>query len=124
VSIGSSERPPSAWEGRSVAGPDRSADHSYSWARRWAAKEAAYKALYPGVKAQWKDLSLVRGAGGVKPVLVWEGDPAGARGLSLHCSLSHDADLVMAYVVAERTDKSVLGLKVVLATAEFSTKPC
>lgn len=73
--------------------------------RRWAAKEAAYKALYPSVRAGWKELSLVRGAGGVKPELVWEGRKAEGRGLKFHCSLSHDADLVMAYVLVEKDDK-------------------
>ena len=57
------------------------------------------------MKARWKDLSLVRGAGGVKPELVWEGPSSQARGLSLHCSLSHDADLVMAYVIIEHDER-------------------
>ena len=75
---------------------------------RWAAKEAAYKALYPRVQATWKDLSLVRGASGLKPELVWEGDRAQGQGITMHCSLSHDADLVMAYVIVEHDGRYAL----------------
>lgn len=54
------------------------------------------------MRAKWKELSVVRGAGGLKPELVWEGRPEAMKGLSFHCSLSHDADLVMAYVIVEK----------------------
>lgn len=77
----------------------------HSFLDRWAVKEAAYKALYPRYKIGWKDLCLLKVEGGVKPRLVWEGSfqraIANQDGLVLHCSITHDADLIAAYVVAE-----------------------
>lgn len=81
---------------------------------RWAAKEAAYKALYPAYRATWKELQLIKE--GPKPTLVFkpkeptradEGALIGALAPaspppSLLLSLSHDADLLIAYVIAQK----------------------
>ncbi|TKA58023.1 hypothetical protein B0A53_00425 [Rhodotorula sp. CCFEE 5036] len=80
-------------------------------ALRWTAKEAAYKALYPALVPRWADLTVSKQ--GPKPVLSWSSsspnfvrppsvDPHQVR---LHLSVSHDADLMVAYVVAELLDK-------------------
>jgi len=62
-------------------------------ALRWTAKEAAFKALYPGYQARWKDFSVIKH--GPKPALTSD------LPVHLHLSISHDADLVVALVVAE-----------------------
>ncbi|GAA5919627.1 hypothetical protein JCM1841_001091 [Sporobolomyces salmonicolor] len=77
-------------------------------ALRWTAKEAAYKALYPIYKATWKDLQIWKEEGS-KPVLAFsptaslssEEAPDGRLlqdQLNMHLSISHDADLMIAYV--------------------------
>lgn len=75
---------------------------------RWTAKEAAYKALYPTIVPRWSDLTVSKQ--GPRPILSLSPsfvavssrppkvDPALLR---LHLSVSHDADLMIAYVVAE-----------------------
>lgn len=77
---------------------------------RWAAKEAAYKALYPHYRATWKDLQLIKE--GPKPALLFRPttnadraarSPSAATLPRLHLSISHDADLLIAYVIAERS---------------------
>lgn len=94
----------------------------------WAAKEAAFKALPPRTLSGWKDLELAYAASG-RPslVLVWEareggravgagstavnttdvrtradGDAQEAQGISLLPTLSHDAGVLVAAVVAQR----------------------
>lgn len=82
---------------------------------RWAAKEALYKAAYPTYKLTWKQISLFKDAG--KPVLRVTPPPLSKADIEdpqtrnlpafgevhdrIHVSLSHDADLVVAYVVVE-----------------------
>lgn len=91
-----------------AASPDQS---ERFLALRWTAKEAAYKALYPAIVARWADLTVSKQ--GPKPILSWSTsspkfvrpptvDPDRVR---LHLSVSHDADLMVAYVLAELLDK-------------------
>lgn len=78
-------------------------------ALRWAAKEATYKALYPAFKLRWKEI-LVRKEG-EKPTLTLElarvsttrnhGEKFHPNKTKIHLSISHDAELLVAYVVAE-----------------------
>ncbi|GAA5833255.1 hypothetical protein JCM3766R1_005453 [Sporobolomyces carnicolor] len=73
-------------------------------ALRWTAKEAAYKALYPRYELTWKDLVVSKRD--KKPRLDFSptfADKLGenAGDVRLHLSVSHDADLMVAYVVAE-----------------------
>ncbi|KAI5449745.1 hypothetical protein NCC49_004110 [Naganishia albida] len=84
-------------------------------ASRWAAKEALYKAAYPTFKLSWKQIQLGKDAG--KPFLRVTSPPPTASDIAdpqtrnlptvgdvhdrIHVSLSHDADLVVAYVVVE-----------------------
>lgn len=75
-----------------------------SLASRFAAKEALLKALGDTVGARWHDMRIVSDAEG-NPDLVVSGQIAeivAARGIaSLHVSLSHDAGVAIAFVVAE-----------------------
>ncbi|POY75195.1 hypothetical protein BMF94_1827 [Rhodotorula taiwanensis] len=81
-------------------------------ALRWAAKEAAYKALYPAVIPRWADLTVSKQ--GPKPVLSFSNSPRFPRPsepdfdrIRMHLSVSHDADLLIAYVVAEVRETQV-----------------
>ena len=78
---------------------------------RWTAKEAAYKALYPVVKPTWKDL-VVRKLE-KKPILEFSPSflsnsslqhsfDGSLDQLKMHLSVSHDGDLMVAYVVVEQ----------------------
>lgn len=75
-----------------------------SMAARFAAKEALAKALGAPVGLRWTDATVVRAADG-RPHLHVEGTVAAraqALGVSrLHLSLSHDAGVASAFVVAE-----------------------
>lgn len=75
-----------------------------SLASRFAAKEALLKALGDTVGARWHDMRVVSDAEG-NPDLVVSGrvaEIAAARGIAtLHVSLSHDAGVAIAFVVAE-----------------------
>lgn len=71
---------------------------------RWTAKEAAYKALYPAVRATWKDLRLHRPSGSTKPALDWLGTSTLVG--RLHVSISHDGEYVVANVLAEENDRA------------------
>jgi len=75
-----------------------------SLASRFAAKEALLKALGDTVGARWHDMRVVSDAEG-NPDLVVSGrvaEIAAARGITtLHVSLSHDAGVAIAFVVAE-----------------------
>jgi holo-[acyl-carrier protein] synthase len=75
-----------------------------SLAARWAAKEALAKALKAPGGLSWQDAEVARGDDGA-PILVVTGTVA-ARAAELgitrlHLSLSHDAGLASAVVVAE-----------------------
>ncbi|KAK4046281.1 hypothetical protein OIV83_006204 [Microbotryomycetes sp. JL201] len=69
---------------------------------RWAAKEAGYKAIFPVHRPTWKHFHLSKHDGKPALSLDMEGDSRSGE-LRLHLSLSHDNDLVIAYVVAEQT---------------------
>jgi len=78
-----------------------------SMAARFAAKEAVAKALGAPVGLRWTDATVRRLEGG-RPVLEVSGTVA-ARAAELgvdsfHLSLSHDAGIASAVVVAERAD--------------------
>lgn len=76
----------------------------FSLAARFAAKEATAKALGAPPGLAWRDAEVERGAGG-RPLLRTTGTvAAAARALgvtSWHVSLSHDAGIASAVVVAE-----------------------
>ncbi|BGP55784.1 hypothetical protein JCM8202_005651 [Rhodotorula sphaerocarpa] len=91
------------WENLAEAGP---VQRERFLALRWTAKEAAYKALYPSIVPRWADLSVSKS--GPKPILAFSDQATFARSPSIspehvrmHLSVSHDADLMVAYVVAE-----------------------
>lgn len=75
-----------------------------SLAARFAAKEAAAKAVGAPRGWSWQDVEVVVGPGG-RPLLRVSGllariaDAAGVT--HWHCSLTHDAELAQAVVVAE-----------------------
>lgn len=75
-----------------------------SLAARWAAKEALAKALGAPAGLHWHDCEVLREDGG-RPHLVMRGsvaDRAAALGIThVHVSLSHDAGIASAVVVAE-----------------------
>ena len=80
------------------------ADPVPSLAARFAAKEALAKALGAPVGLRWTDAEVQRGEDG-RPHLVMSGTVA-ARALELgvrstHLSLSHDAGIASAVVIAE-----------------------
>ena len=75
-----------------------------SLAARYAAKEALIKALGGSDGVHWTDIEVASEPSG-RPVFALSGDTAAtvaARGIGMiHLSLSHDAGLAAAYVVAE-----------------------
>jgi len=76
----------------------------HSLAARFAAKEALIKALGDSEGATWQDMEIVSDAHG-NPGFVLHG-PLGtllhARGItSLHVTMTHDAGVACAFVVAE-----------------------
>lgn len=77
-----------------------------SLAARYAAKEALIKALGGSDGVHWTDIEIASEPSG-RPVFALSGSTASAvdaRGITaLHLSLSHDAGLATAYVVAEGT---------------------
>ncbi|HEX5533771.1 MAG TPA: holo-ACP synthase [Actinomycetales bacterium] len=83
-----------------------------SMAARFAAKEAAAKALGAPVGLRWLDATVHRGDDG-RPHLAITGTVA-ARAAELgidtfHLSLSHDAGIASAVVVAERRESEARG---------------
>lgn len=76
----------------------------HSLAARYAAKEALIKALGGSDGVHWVDIEVSSEPSG-RPVFALSGDTArtvAARGISaLHLSLTHDAGIAVAYVVAE-----------------------
>jgi holo-[acyl-carrier protein] synthase len=77
---------------------------AHSLAARYAAKEALIKALGGSDGVHWTEIEIVPDAGG-KPWFELSGstaDVVAARDIdALHLSMSHDAGLAIAYVVAE-----------------------
>ena len=75
-----------------------------SLAARFAAKEATAKALGAPKRLKWHDVEIARGDDG-RPLLSVQGSVAAAAeklGVkNWHLSLSHDAGLAVAMVVAE-----------------------
>lgn len=78
-----------------------------SLAARYAAKEALIKALGGSDGVHWTEIEVTPEASG-RPWFTLTGSTAAVvaeRGIaSLHLSMSHDADLATAYVVAETAD--------------------
>ncbi|WP_084102298.1 holo-ACP synthase [Demequina sp. NBRC 110051] len=77
---------------------------THSLAARWAAKEALAKALGAPAGLHWHDAEVLREVSG-RPVMTMRGTVA-ARAAELgithlHVSLSHDAGIASAVVVAE-----------------------
>ncbi|MET3466545.1 holo-ACP synthase [Microbacterium sp. 1262] len=75
-----------------------------SLAARYAAKEALIKALGGSEGVHWVDIEVASESSG-RPVFALTGETAAtvaARGVTaVHLSLSHDANLATAYVIAE-----------------------
>jgi holo-[acyl-carrier protein] synthase len=78
-----------------------------SLAARYAAKEALIKALGGSEGVHWTDIEIASEPSG-RPVFALSGETAATvagRGIrSLHLSLSHDAGVAIAYVIAESGD--------------------
>lgn len=76
----------------------------HSMAARYAAKEALIKALGGSDGVHWTDIEIGAEASG-RPIFALSGETAttvAERGITaLHLSLSHDAGLATAYVIAE-----------------------
>lgn len=76
----------------------------HSLAARYAAKEALIKALGGSEGVHWTDIEIASEASG-RPVFALSGETAATvegRGITaVHLSLSHDAGLATAYVIAE-----------------------
>ena len=75
-----------------------------SLAGRFAAKEALIKALGDSAGVQWHDMQVVSDAMGNPSFLLLDSTRAiaDARGITaIHLSMSHDAGIAIAYVVAE-----------------------
>ena len=78
----------------------------HSLAARWAAKEALAKALGAPPGLVWRDAEVVRDQSGRPRLLVSGTVAARAQELgisSFHVSLSHDAGVASAIVIAEAT---------------------
>ncbi|KAI9220335.1 4'-phosphopantetheinyl transferase superfamily [Blastocladiella britannica] len=67
-------------------------------ALRWAAKEAVFKACFPQVYLEWKDVQVVKDPS-PKPHLKFVNPDHGH--LHAHLSISHDGDFMVAMVVVE-----------------------
>ncbi|MFC4139869.1 MULTISPECIES: holo-ACP synthase [unclassified Microbacterium] len=81
--------------------------HLRSLAARYAAKEALIKALGGSDGVHWTEIEIASEPSG-KPYFVLTGSTSqvvSERGIrTMHLSLSHDAGLAIAYVVAEGPD--------------------
>ncbi|GAA5950574.1 hypothetical protein JCM3765_000535 [Sporobolomyces pararoseus] len=82
---------------------DRTKAENYL-ALRWTAKEAAYKALYPHYRLTWKDLIVAKRD--KKPQLNFSQQfllqNRSLDDIKMHLSVSHDGDMMVAYVVVEK----------------------
>lgn len=80
----------------------------HSLAARYAAKEALIKALGGSDGVHWTDIEIASEPSG-RPIFALSGETAAtvdARGITaVHLSLTHDAGLAAAYVVAEGGDR-------------------
>ena len=78
-----------------------------SLAARYAAKEALIKSLGGSDGLHWSEIEIASEASG-RPVFALSGSTAGvlaSRGIAaVHLSLSHDAGMALAYVVAESSE--------------------
>lgn len=81
----------------------------HSLAGRFAAKEALIKALGDSTGVRWHDMEVVSNELG-NPFFVLSNAVAGivqACGIDgIHLSMSHDAGIAVAYVIAESTSRS------------------
>ena len=74
----------------------------HSLAARFAAKEALAKALSAGKGLSWLDAEVVNLESG-KPVFLFRGELADlVDGVDVNLSISHDARIAFAIVIAER----------------------
>ena len=84
--------------------PAEQALKPHSLAARYAAKEALIKALGGSDGVHWTDIEVASEPSG-RPVFALRGETAATvagRGITaLHLSMSHDAGLATAYVIAE-----------------------
>ncbi len=84
--------------------PDERALKPHSLAARYAAKEALIKALGGSDGLHWSEIEVASEASG-RPVFVLSGSTAAVlaerRITAVHLSMSHDAGLATAYVIAE-----------------------
>ncbi len=92
----------------------------HSLAARYAAKEALIKALGGSDGVHWTDIEVASEPAG-RPVFSLSGETdatVASRGITaLHLSLSHDAGLATAYVVAEASDGSAAAASMAAETA-------
>ena len=75
-----------------------------SMAARFAAKEAVIKAIGDSTGVRWHDMAVVSDGMRNPSIEVYNGlaDIVAARGISfIHLSISHDAGVAVAYVIAE-----------------------
>ena len=75
-----------------------------SLATRFAAKEAVIKAIGDSTGVRWHDMAVVSDGLRNPSIEVYNGlaDIVAARGItSIHLSVSHDAGIAIAYVIAE-----------------------
>ena len=83
---------------------DRRKNRAESYAKRFAAKEALIKALGDSTGVQWHDMQVVSDGHG-NPRFELSGAAAAVAqsvgATRLHLSMSHDAGVAIAYVVAE-----------------------
>ena len=90
--------------GRLFTDGEQALTRSDSLAARFAAKEAVAKALGAPGGLRWRDAEVISDPGG-RPRLVLHGgvaEEAAAQGITAwHLSLSHDAGLATAVVIAE-----------------------
>ena len=93
----------------------------HSLAARYAAKEALIKALGGSDGVHWTDIEVASEPAG-RPVFSLSGETdatVASRGITaLHLSLSHDAGLATAYVVAEASVIAVDSSRTPAAAAE------
>jgi holo-[acyl-carrier protein] synthase len=102
---------------------ERRRDPAEHLAARFAAKEATLKALGTGLSmgVRWREMEVRRAPGG-PPTLALSGRTAAlgaARGIRrLHVSLTHDAGVALAQVLAEGAEPSGAGGATALGDAE------